>query len=229
MSNESFLMVDAAISGRHSIRAFRPDAVPPELIRHILEVAACAPTGCNLQPWRVRVLTEAALERVIDAVCHAFDHEADQHLSEFQHSLAQYFEPYQARRRAMGFALYALAGIEKGDKERMRLQHRRNFEFFGAPVGLLFTVHRDLPAASLIGYGAFLQNLMVSAQGHGLATCFQTGWCDFHRVLANELGFDNDEMLLGGMALGYADSEAPVNSLRTERVPPSGFATLLQA
>ncbi|MEA5098579.1 MAG: nitroreductase [Burkholderiaceae bacterium] len=229
MQNDSSLMIDAAIVGRRSTRAFLNEVVPAELIGNILAVASRAPSGCNMQPWHVHVLTGAALQRMVSAVCHAYDHEPEQHTSEFQHSPTDYFEPYQSRRRKMGFAMYGLVGIPKGDKERMRLQQRRNFEFFGAPVGMFFTVHRDLPAASLVGYGAFLQNIMVSSEGHGLGSCFQTGWCDYHRVIASGLKFGAEEMLLGGMAIGYADNDAPINQLRTERVDVSEFALFHQA
>ncbi len=217
--------VDKTIQARKSIRAFEHTPVPEDLIRKILEVASRAPSGCNFQPWRVYVLTGTTLQRIVDVVCHAFDHEPGQHTSEFQHVLNQQFDPYLSRRRKMGIAMYGLAGVPKGDKERTRLQQRRNFEFFDAPVGLLFTVHRNLPASSLIGYGAFLQNVMTSAQGHGLGSCFQTAWCDYHRVISTELEFGAEEMLIGGMALGYPDADAPVNQLHTEREPVSEFAT----
>lgn len=228
MSNETPSIVDTAITSRRSVRAFLNNPVPVELINNFLEVASRAPSGCNMQPWRVHVLTGSALQRVVDAVCHAYDHESGQYAPEFQYSPNEFFEPYQSRRRKIGFAMYGLVGIEKGDKQRMHLQQRLNFEFFGAPVGLLFTVHRDLPAASFIGYGAFLQNIMVSAEGHGVSTCFQTGWCDYHHVISNELKLGKEEMLIGGMALGYADMDAPVNKLRTERASLSDFATFYQ-
>ena len=228
-SNEMHSIVDTAINNRRSVRAFRNSPVQVELLGDILEVAARAPSGCNMQPWRVYVLTGGARQRVVDAVCHAYDYESGQHTTEFQHSPDAYFEPYQSRRRQMGFAMYGLVGIEKGDKEHMRLQHRRNFDFFGAPVGMFFTVHRDLPAASLIGYGAFLQNIMLLAQEHGIGSCYQTAWCDYHRVISRELSFGSEEILMGGMALGYADMDAPVNQLRTERAPLAEFAIFQSA
>lgn len=220
--------VDETIEARRSVRAFQHTPVPDDLIKKILEVASRAPSGCNFQPWRVYVLTGKTLQRIVDAVCHAFDSESEQHTSEFQHVLNEQFDPYSSRRKKMGIALYGLAGIPKGDKERTRLQQRRNFEFFDAPVGLLFTVHRDLPASALIGYGAFLQNIMTSAKGRGLDSCFQTGWCDYHRVMSAELEFGAEEMLIGGMALGYSDASAPVNKLHTDREPVSEFATFYQ-
>ena len=225
MTNDTFSIVDSVIKSRMSVRAYSNDSIPVELIASILETASQAPSGCNMQPWRVHVLTGHALNRTVDAVCRVFDNESLDHVSEFQHSPEEYFEPYKSRRRKIGFAIYELVGIRKGDKERMLSQHRLNFGFFGAPVGLLFTVHRDLPAASLLGYGAFLQNIMLSAQAHGLGTCFQTAWCDYHRVIGRELKFNRGEMLIGGMAIGFADNDAPVNTLQTERMQMSEFAT----
>lgn len=224
MIDENFAALETAIRGRHSTRAFLDTPVPAENIEHILALAARAPSGCNMQPWRAHVLTGPARQRVVEATCHAYDREPGQHVSEYVHTPAEFFEPFQSRRRTMGVALYGLAGIPKGDKAGMRAQQRRNYEFFGAPVGLLFTVHRDLPIASFIGYGAFVQNIMLAAQAMGLGTCFQTAWCDYHRVIAPALGFKPEEMLLGGMALGYADPSAPINHLQTERVPMSEFA-----
>lgn len=210
------------------MRAFRKESVPRDVISNILEVASRAPSGSNMQPWRVYVLTDDARQRIVDAVCQAYRNEPGQHISEYQHSPSEYFEPYLSRRRKMGFAMYSLVGIEKGDKERMRQQHLRNYEFFGAPVGLIFTINRNLPASSFIEYGTFLQNIMISARGHGLDTCMQTGWSDYHRVISPELRFGAEEMLLGGMSLGYADTEDPVNKLVTERSPLSDFATFLE-
>ncbi|RJX32113.1 MAG: nitroreductase [Oxalobacter sp.] len=224
MSKDSSAIVDTTIQHRRSTRAYRHDPVPNKLVRHILEVASRAPSGCNTQPWRVHVLTGAARQNIVDTVCHAFESEPDQHVSEYQHTPEEFFEPFLSRRRKMGFKLYELADIPKGDKERMRMQQRRNYTFFDAPVGLLFTVNRDLPIASFIGFGAFMQNIMVCAESHGLGTCFQTAWCDYHRIIAPQLNFAKEDLLIGGMALGYPDKDAPINQLRTERVPVSEFA-----
>lgn len=224
MSENYAQFVETAIRNRHTSRAFYPTPVSNELVSHILDVASRAPSGCNMQPWRVHVLTGTTRQDVVDAVCHAFDTEPGQHVSEYQHTPDEFFDPFQTRRRKMGVALYGLAGIPKGDKEATRLQQRRNYTFFDAPVGLIFTVHRDLPIASFIGFGAFMQNIMVCAESHGLGTCFQTAWCDYHRIIAPKLNFAKEDLLIGGMALGYPDKEAPVNQLRTERVPVSEFA-----
>jgi nitroreductase len=228
MSRNSAFIIDTAIQNRRSYRAFKNDSVPIDLVRNILEVASHAPSGCNSQPWRVHVLTGAARQNIVEAVCHAYETERDQHVSEYQHTPPEFFEPFLSRRRKMGFKLYELAGIPKGDKESMHIQQRRNYTFFDAPVGLLVTVNRDLPFASFIACGAFVQNIMVSAQSHGLGSCFQTAWCDYHRVIAPKLNFWKEEMLLGGISLGYPDMDAPINQLHTERVPVSEFAVFHQ-
>jgi nitroreductase len=228
MSDNVSTIVDEVIQSRRSIRAFRKDPVSQETISKILEVASRAASAGNMQPWRVYVLTGGKLKRTVDAVCHAYETEADQHTSEYEYLPKNNFEPFLSRRRKIGLSMYSLLGIEKGDKERMRSQHRRNFEFFDAPVGLFFTMNRKLPVACFMDYGAFLQNLMISAKAHGLDTCAQTIWSDYHRVLTRELQLGEDEMLLGGMSLGYADNDAPINKLVSERAPLSEFATFLQ-
>lgn len=129
MSKDSSAIVDATIQHRRSTRAFRPEPVPNELVSHILEVASRAPSGCNTQPWRVHVLMGAARQNIVDTVCHAFETEPQQHVSEYQHTPEEFFEPFLSRRRKMGFRLYELADIPKGDKERMRIQQRRNYTF----------------------------------------------------------------------------------------------------
>jgi nitroreductase len=228
MANKVSKIVDDVIRSRRSIRAFRPDPVPQEVLKQILEAASLAVSAGNLQPWRVYVLTGAGLKRVVDAVCHAFETEPEKHTSEYEYLPKNNFDPYISRRRKLGLTMYSLIGIERGDKERMRAQHRRNFEFFDAPVGLIFTMDRKLPTACFMDYGAFWQNLMISAKAHGLDTCMQTIWSDYHKILSRELGFGEDEMMLGGMSLGYADKDAVINTLLPEREPLSAFASFVE-
>ena len=219
--------VDAAIRSRHSIRAYLDQPVPSALVMELLELASRAPSSTNAQPWKVYVLTGAALKRVTQAVCQAFDSGPERFTSEYSYYPEKFIEPFLTRRRKLGFSMYGLLGIEKGDRERMRLQTRKNFEFFGAPVGLFFTLNRSLPQANFIDYGAFCQNLMVAARARGLDTCLQIGWSDYHSVIGPELQLDEQEMLIGGMALGYADMEAAVNRLVSEREPVAVFTTFL--
>lgn len=147
--------VDTVITSRKSVRAYKKDAVSPELLRHLLEMAMHAPSTTNTQPWKVYVLTGAALKRLTDAVCAAFDTEAEKHRSEYAYYPDKPLEPYLSRRRKLGHDMYRLLGIAREDREKRLEQHRKNLEFFGAPAGLIFTLHRDLPPANFIDYGAF--------------------------------------------------------------------------
>lgn len=218
--------LDWLISRRRSVRAFLPVSVDTGTIEDLLRVAARAPSGNNIQPWRVHVVTGAKLERLVDGVCAAFDRGDAGHVAEYAYYPAEFFEPYLGRRRRSGWGLYARLGIEKGDRERMRVQTRRNFRFFDAPAGLIFTIDRRLGQGSWIDYGMFLQNVMLAAEARGLSTCAQAAWIPYHRIIAEVLGFGEHEQLLCGMALGYADPDAPENALATERAPLSEFVVM---
>ncbi|GAB4226222.1 MAG: nitroreductase [Methyloligellaceae bacterium] len=212
------------ITSRRSVRAFLPTPVARETVEHILAVASRAPSGTNTQPWKVRVLAGAAKERLCDAVTHAFDTEPEKHSYSYRYYPADIPEPYLSRRRKVGWDLYGLLGIKKGDRERTRRQHRRNYRFFDAPVGLIFTIDKVLEQGSWIDYGMFLQNVMSAARAAGLHTCPQAAWVQFHKVVAEVLQIPESEEIVCGMALGHEDPDAPENRLRTQREPVSGFA-----
>ena len=218
--------VDEAITSRRSIRAFLPTPVPKETIVDILRVASRAPSGTNTQPWKVHVLTGAARERLSAAIRAAFDDPAERarHSEEYAYYPTQWQAPYIDRRRKVGWDLYGLLGIGKTDKERMHAQHGRNYAFFDAPVGLIFTIDRVMQQGSWLDYGMFLENIMIAARARGLDTCPQAAFTQFHRLIAEQLALPADEMVVCGMSLGYADPAAIENSLVTERVPVSGFA-----
>ena len=131
--------------------------------------------------------------------------------------------PYIDRRRENGWSLYGLLGIGKTDKDKMHLQHQRNYKFFDAPVGLMFTMDKVMGRGSLVDYGMFLQSIMVAARGHGLHTCAQAAWNGFGKIILPHIGAGPDEMLICGMALGYADETDVVNTLKTPRVPVEEF------
>ncbi len=215
---------DAAIESRRSIRAYLPTPVPRATIERILEVASRAPSGTNMQPWQVHVLTGAARAALVAEVCAAYDAAPQAHDYEYDYYPAEFFEPYLGRRRKIGIDLYQLLGIAKGDAAAMRAQHRRNFEFFGAPVGLIFSIDRRLGQGSWLDYGMFVQNVMTAARARGLDTCPQAAWAQFHRVIAAQLALPAEQMVVCGMALGFADAVAVVNRLVTERVPVAEFA-----
>ncbi|MFZ4650298.1 MAG: nitroreductase [Rubrivivax sp.] len=227
---ETTAAVDEAITSRHSIRAFLPEPVPRETIERILEVAASAPSGTNTQPWKVHVLTGASRQRLVDAVQAAFDDpvQRETHTEEYPYYPLEWRSPYVDRRRKVGWDLYGLLGIGKADKARMHEQHGRNYAFFDAPVGLIFTIDRVMQQGSWLDYGMFLQNLMVAARARGLDTCPQAAFTQFHRLIAAQLQLPAQEMVVCGMSLGWADPQAVVNTLRTEREPVSGFARFLE-
>ena len=221
--------VDQAITSRMSVRAFLPEAVPRETLMHVLDVASRAPSGVNTQPWKVYVLQGETRDELVSKVCAAHDAvRADPGLAaHYQEAYAYYPEkwvsPYIERRRENGWGLYGLLGIGKGDKDKMHAQHQRNYHFFDAPVGLMFTIDRVLGRGSLLDYGMFLQSIMVAARGHGLHTCPQAAWNGFAKIILPHIGAGEEEMLVCGMALGYADPSALVNSFHTPRESASQF------
>jgi nitroreductase len=229
----SFNAVDEAITSRTSTRAFANTPVPRETLTHLLEVASRAPSGTNCQPWRVYVLQGASRDALVHKVCAAHDALradpglAPQYAEEYDYYPTQWVSPYIDRRRENGWSLYGLLGIGKADKDKMHAQHQRNYRFFDAPVGLMFTIDRVMGRGSLVDYGAFLQSIMVAARGHGLHTCPQAAWNGFSSIILPHIGAQANEMLVCGMALGYADAGAVVNTLHTPRVPVADFTTWL--
>ena len=219
--------VDAAITSRRSIRRFLPTPVPRQTIEAILQVAARAPSGTNTQPWQVHVLSGAAKARLSARILAAYDDpaQAAQHTEDYAYYPSEWRSPYIDRRRKVGWDLYGLLGIAKGDKAAMHAQHGRNYVFFDAPVGLIFTIGRVMEQGSWLDYGMFLQNIMVAARGRGLDTCPQAAFNQFHRIIEDELGLDaSAQQVVCGMALGWADPAAIENTLVTERAPVADFA-----
>jgi nitroreductase len=221
--------VDAALGTRRSVRAFLPTPVPREVVEDILRVASRAPSGTNTQPWRVTVLggeAKTSLSAKIRAV-HDDPVALAQHQEEYAYYPSEWASPYVERRRKVGWDLYGLLGIDKADKAGMHRQHGRNYDFFGAPVGLMFTISRSLRQGSWLDYGMFLQSVMVAARGRGLDTCPQAAFMRFHRIIMRHIGAADGEMFVCGMSLGHADPEAVANRLVTEREPVAGFARFL--
>ena len=218
-----------ALVSRRSIRAFLPEPVPREAIEAILADASRAPSGTNTQPWRAYVLTGHALASLSRAVAAAYDDPAERalHTEEYAYYPTEWQSPFIERRRKVGWDLYNLLGIAKTDKARMHAQHRRNYEFFGAPVGLMFTIDRVMRQGSWLDFGMFLQSVMIAARGQGLDTCPQAAFLQFHRIIMTAIGAPANEQLVCGMSLGHADPEAIENSLVTEREPVASFARFL--
>ena len=219
--------VDEAITSRRSVRAFLPDPVGEPTIREILDVASWAPSGTNMQPWRVYVTSGETKERVSRAILDS-GLRAEKARGEYKYYPDKFFEPYYARRRAVGYALYGHLGIGKRDVAQMRTQHDRNFVFFDAPVGMIFTIDRRLNQGSWVDYGMFLQNIMVAARARGLHTCPQAAFAPYHQQIKPVLGIPDKEIVVCGMALGYEDISKPENALRTERALLDEWAVFLK-
>lgn len=222
--------VDAAITSRRSIRAFLPTPVAREDIETILQVAARAPSGTNTQPWKVYVLTGAIKERLSDAIVAAHDDPiiARDHVEEYFYYPREWVPPYIDRRRKVGWDLYALLGLTRDNKAGMHAQHARNYRFFDAPAGLIFTMDRIMEQGSWLDYGMFLQNIMVAARGRGLDTCPQAAFTQYHKIITEILQLPAGERVVCGMSLGYADPDRIENTLVTEREPVAGFTKFLE-
>ena len=224
------LDVETAITSRRSIRAFLPTPVPRETIERILAVASRAPSGTNTQPWNVYVLTGAAKEALSQKVLAAYDDPEQRalHTEEYDYYPAQWKSPFIDRRRKVGWDLYALLGLARDNKAGMAAQHGRNYEFFDAPVGLIFTIDRIMEQGSWLDYGMFLQNIMVAARARGLDTCPQAAFTQYHRIIAEQLALPESETVVCGMALGVADLSKIENSLITERMALSEFVKFVE-
>jgi nitroreductase len=225
MDIDETAIVDEAILSRRSVRAFLPTPVDEPTIRDILTVAARAPSGTNMQPWRTYVATGEAKRRIADAVLNSGVRAEKAKWDEYKYYPDQFFEPYLSRRRKVGFDLYGCLGIGKRDVDQMRAQHDRNFTFFDAPVGMIFTIDRRLNQGSWIDYGMFLENIMIAARARGLHTCPQAAFAPYHRQIRPVLGIAPEEVVVCGMALGYEDTSKPENDLRTERAPLEEWVT----
>ncbi len=211
-----------AIGGRRSIRAFAGTPVARATVEAILALAARAPSGSNTQPWKVHAVAGAARD-ALSAELVAAHHAGAPPDPEYSYYPVTWREPYLARRRKVGWDLYASLGIAKGDKERMSNQHARNYDFFGAPVGLFFTLDRDMTEGGWLDLGMFMQTVMIAARGFGLDTCPQAAFGNHHRIVRRHLGIPDDEILVSGMALGHAVPAAPENRFDTEREPVATF------
>ena len=227
---EQTAAVDAAITTRRSLRAFLPTPVPRASIEAILSVAARAPSGTNTQPWKVYVLTGEAKTSLSRKIQAAFNDpaEREQHTEEYAYYPTEWKSPFIDRRRKVGWDLYGLLDIAKTDKARMHAQHGRNYDFFDAPVGLMFTIDRVMRQGSWLDYGMFLQSIMVAARGRGLDTCPQAAFMQFHRIISAHIGAPENEQVVCGMSLGFADPSAVENTLVTEREPVSAFTRFLE-
>ncbi len=221
------MTVEEAITGRRCIRAFLPKPVPRELVERVLRIAGRAPSGSNVQPWKVWVLDGAVKAEISAELAERYDR-GQVSPREYNYYPEKWREPYLARRRACGWGLYGTLGIGRADKDKMHAQHRRNFLFFDAPVGLIFSIDRDLDQGSWLDYGMFLQSIMVAARPFGLETCPQAAFLIFHEVLQKRFGIPAEQTIVCGMALGYPDASDKVNTFTPDRMQVAEFVTFVE-
>lgn len=222
----SFLPTDEALAGRRSIRAFLAREPSEPDIRTLLALASRAPSGSNIQPWRVHVVRGEVRERLVHDILAAIDRDGEgDYEREWNYYPLRWREPFVGRRRKVGWDLYGLLGIPKGDYQRSEAYRRRNYEFFGAPIGLIFTLDEDLEIGSWLDLGIFLGNLMTAARAMGLDTCPQAAFGRPHAIIREHLGIPAREIVVCGMAMGYADPDGLINRLATDRAPVDEFTT----
>lgn len=229
ISNTVQEVVDQVIRSRRSLRAFLPTPVSTEDIQAILEIAARAPSGTNTQPWKVTVLRGASLQRLSDAILAAHNNPelAKTHTEEYKYYPVEWRSPYIDRRRKVGWDLYALLNLTRENKVGMHVQHGRNYQFFDAPVGLIFTIDRIMEQGSWLDYGMFLQNIMLAARARGLDTCPQAAFTQYHKIIEEHLQLPEEQMVVCGMSLGFADMSKIENSLITERAVLTEYVSFL--
>ncbi|MDX1725542.1 MAG: nitroreductase [Pseudomonas sp.] len=217
--------VDAAIRSRKSVRRFLPLSIPRHVVEHILQVAARAPSGNNVQPWHVHVVSGQAKQALCADLHTAATTQAEQHSAEYHYYPDNWFEPYQGRRRAVGFDLYEALGIERDDLPARNQQMLRNYQFFDAPVGVLISLDRRLNTGSFMDLGMFIQNIMLAARGQGLHTCAQAAFAWYHQIVRRHVPLADHDILVCGIALGHEDREAPENRMETPREQVANFAS----
>lgn len=216
--------VSEALATRKSVRAFKPDSVPRAVVEEILLKAARAPSGGNLQPWKVHVLLGEARDELVRRTKARMAVNPRGGTPEYHIYPPDLTEPYKTRRFRIGEAMYATMNIGRDDKIGRLAQFVRNWEFFGAPVGLVFSIDRQMQQGQWSDLGGFLQSIMLLAREYGLHSCAQEAWAPFHEVIREYLHVPQEEMIFCGMALGYADETAAINSLVSERAPISEWA-----
>ncbi len=214
--------VSEALKIRKSVRAFTQQSVSEEDIRSILDVARCAPSGVNTQPWQVAVISGEAKKRLETRLETAF-REGLPSAEEYQYYPAEWHEPYKSRRKACGLQLYSAVGIHKEDTKRRQEQWAANYRCFGAPVMMLFLMDAVMETGSYMDYGMFIQSVMLAAVEKGLATCPQAALAQYPQIVRDELGYNDGITVVCGIALGYEDISAAINQYRTPREDVDSF------
>ncbi|VTU27305.1 NADH dehydrogenase [Variovorax sp. PBS-H4] len=213
-----------AIASRRSIRAFRPDPVPRATIEQLLTLAGMAPSGSNIQPWNVHVVQGTKRRELSRVLLEAHDGGAEAR-PEYHYYPKVWRAPFLERRRKTGWLLYESLGIARGDREAAHAYRGTNYNFFGAPLGLIVTMGRDMEHGSWIDIGAFVQTLMIAARAFGLHTCAQAAFSNYGNLVRRTLGLDDNELVVCGVSIGHADLDHPANLARTPRAEIGCFTT----
>lgn len=214
-----------AVETRFSARAFLPRPVSGDIVRDIVSRARQAPSGGNLQPWFVHALSGEALEDFKALMRRRLKEDPEGEGTEYPVYPPSLWPPYRDRRYSCGMELYAALDIAREDTAARHGQFVRNFEFFGAPVGLFFSIDRGMGAPQWADLGMYLQTVMVLARGHGLHTCPQEAWARWYKTVGAFISLRDDRMLFCGMGLGHIDPDDPVNRFQPERAPLDEFAS----
>jgi nitroreductase len=209
------------IATRYSCRSFTTTPIPKAVLEDILSIASRAPSGTNTQPWNVWIVSGALKQKLSEQLIEASrdPDAATQYTEPYPYYPQSWISPFIERRRKVGFDLYGLLGIQKGDRARMQEQNERNYLFFDAPVGLIFTTNTVMEQGSYLDYGMFLQSIMIAAKARGLDTCPKAALNPFHQIIKSQLSIGETETMVCAMSIGYANHDAPENQLRTERAP----------
>lgn len=220
--------VHEAMRSRRSIRRFLDKPVPRDALNRIIESAIYAPSGHNIQPWKLYVVSGETKANITAAILKAAaEDDPSEHQPEYEYYPTEWFEPYLSRRRALGYALYERLGIDRADKAGRRRQMLENFKFFGAPVGMFVSFDRRLETGTFMDIGMFIQSILIGARAEGLATCGQAAFCWYHKIIRAQLGMEDTELLACGLSLGYADPDAPENAPLAEKLRIEDFTTFL--
>jgi len=219
--------IDELIRERRSKRAFLDRPIPLDTVKEILSTAKYAPSSSNTQPWRCYVLTGEARERVTRAAVAEFRAHHDTLAPEYPFFPQPMHDPYASRFNTFRGQLGDAQGVHRSDKTGRMRDVERQFLFFDAPVGIIFTMDRRLEWASFLCYGCFLQNVMLGAKGRGLDTCPQQIWSLQHHILRDELGIAEGEMVIAGMSMGWADNSKPENRMTLQKLELEHFASFI--
>ena len=212
-----------AVNARLSVRQFLPTAVSDDQLRSLLSDASRSPSGGNVQPWRMYVVNGESLTRMREFLTTQPAVEQP----EYEIYPKSISEPYRTNRFTIGEQMYATLGIAREDKPGRLRQFAHNNDFFSAPAAMFCFIDRQMGPPQWSDLGMFLQTFMLLAVENGLATCAQEYWSVRHKAVSTFVGAPENEMLFCGLAIGYADTSAPINSLRSERMPVDEWARFI--